>query len=348
MAEPLEHNPSNPVTIGVWRVPHAGGTAIRKHIGAREPGRHVDWQASDDPRSWLYWRREAEVYASALPSLYEGSGVRAPRLLALHTSDARVELLLEEVAGRTGPALTDRDVETFFFRLGRAQGTLADAPERWERPWLSRGMLRAHCASKHVDPTLLHDDTAWAHPLVRDTWPSGLREGLIRLHDGRERLFQIAESCPTTLCHLDCWPKNLIQPDGHADSVLIDWAFCGAGALGEDLGNWLAESVLDELLPAERLAERTAVLLERYTHGVLDSGWTGDPAHIALAMHASAVKWHWLGPLHLQRAQTGEHHRYGGAADPHPEAQYRARGHALAALVSWADQALTMADNRPR
>lgn len=51
------------------------------------------------------------------------------------------------------------------------------------------------------------------------------------------------EAPPQVFCHLDMHPVNLFDVDG--DTVLIDWAFCGVGGLGEDLGTLVVDAITD-------------------------------------------------------------------------------------------------------
>ncbi|MFI6345062.1 phosphotransferase family protein [Streptomyces sp. NPDC050560] len=68
---------------------------------------------------------------------------------------------------------------------------------------------------------------------------------------------------PRTPCHLDVWPGNLIRrPDGEV--VFLDWAFTGDGAVGEDVGNLIPDSVLDRFLPHESLDELDAAVTDAY------------------------------------------------------------------------------------
>ena len=53
---PLTHNPLNGVTAGVWRQDDVVHKVLTRR---REAPPH--WAASDDPRHWNYWRREALV-----------------------------------------------------------------------------------------------------------------------------------------------------------------------------------------------------------------------------------------------------------------------------------------------
>lgn len=337
MPEALVHNPSNPITVGIWRE-HApgGGTRIRKVISGTRAQTHPDWSASHSPSHWAFWRREAHVYEEDLQHVYASSGLRGPTTLAVNPlPDGSVELLLEDVRGRSGPALTSAELVEVARRLGCAQGHLAQAPVA--RPWLSSGFLADHIRSKHVDPAVLDDDAAWSNPLIRSTWSPGLRDGLHTLWADRHRLLQLARRLPRTLAHLDVWSQNLVAGDPF---VLLDWSTVGDGHLGEDVSNLVIEAVLDGYLAAEHLEEIGRDALGAYVEGARTSGWM-DATVVERGFHVAAVKWCWLGLLHLERACTGEHHLYGGAVDPHPEVQYRERGRALEQIVTWAQRGLS-------
>lgn len=329
---PLLHNTSNPTTAGIWRVHTEGGSYIRKILSGSRPPSHPDWHSSSDPRDWRYWRREAHVYEAGLQQVFAPEGVAGPRLLRLlRLEGGDLELHLEDVAGDSGAELGVEALIEVAGRLGRAQGRLAQHPI--DRPWLSRGFLADHIASKHIDPAWLQRDDAWAHPLIRETWPQPLRTGLSWLWRHRHALLGAALRAPRTLGHLDCWSHNLIRTPG--GFVLIDWSCVGDAALGEDASNLVLEAVLDELIPAEALPELSERALEAYVEGVVASGWGGDRRAVRRGYRAAAVKWCWMGPLHLQRAVEGGHHAYGGE-DLDPTAQYRSRGLALLEAVEHA------------
>jgi thiamine kinase-like enzyme len=59
--------------------------------------------------------------------------------------------------------------------------------------------------------------------------------------DERETFLSWIERAPRTVCHLDLWPRNVFDDDGA--TVLIDWAFVGIGAVGEDVGNLVPDAV---------------------------------------------------------------------------------------------------------
>ncbi len=216
----LPHNPLSGVTRDVRR--EAGG--IRKVLSRRRDA-PPHWAASDEPRHWNYWLREAFVYSTGLPAR------GAPRLIDIATVGDDVELLLEEVSGRHGATLTVADLEATAEVLGRSQGR-AQLPSE---PWLSHGFVAAYSGSRPVDWSLLDSAERWEAPLMRAHFPAPLRDGLLRMHEERDTLLGILARLPRTVCHLDGWPNNLFRrPDGQI--VLLDWAFVGDGAMGEDIG----------------------------------------------------------------------------------------------------------------
>ncbi|CAL9409294.1 hypothetical protein SUDANB105_01615 [Streptomyces sp. enrichment culture] len=334
--EPLVHNPKNGVTAGVWRVRRGERTAVLKVLTCRKEadGR---WAASDDPRHWNYWRREAHVYDSGLARHWQPYGIRAPRLLArVDRPDGDIALWLEDVPGEPATAWPlARHIE-HARRLGAAHG----AGEPACRPWLSRRFLRQYVSANTLGQELLDDAAAWAQPLVRDHFPPGLRTAMVRLRHDREWFLHIMESLPRTFAHLDMWPAN-VRSSG-PDSVAFDWAFPGDGALGEDLGNYLPDSVFDLFVPADRLPEYATAAYEAYLHGLRETGWRGDERLVRLGVCASAVKYDWLTALMLARAGE-EQLDYGGAGTVSPELRYRERGKALAFLAGWAAEARTLA-----
>ncbi|MEU6506403.1 aminoglycoside phosphotransferase [Streptomyces sp. NPDC046942] len=333
---PLVHNPRNGVTAGVWRVRVGDRSAVLKVL-TRSKETDAGWAASADPRHWNYWRREAEVYASGLTGVWQSSGLRGPRLLtAAERPGGDVALWLEDVQGEPATGWPfDRHIE-HARRLGAAQGAARVA----DRPWLSRHFLRDYIGAKTLGEELLDSDEAWQQPLVRDHFPPGLRRDMVRLRHDREWFLRVLEALPRAFCHLDLWPANVIGAG--PDMVLLDWAFAGDGALGEDLGNYLPDSVFDLFVPAARLPRYAAAAYDAYLHGLRESGHSGDERLVRLAVCASAVKYEWLTAQMLARAGE-EQLDYGGGRTVSAELRYRERGLVLAFLADWAREARTLA-----
>jgi hypothetical protein len=185
--------------------------------------------------------------------------------------------------------------------LGRAQGEFVVGRTLPDEPWLSRGWLRAYLAQRDTDIPLLEDPTAWATPLARSWLPERLARPLVDMRRDQESFLMALEQTPQSLCHFDLHPANLFGLDD--ETVLIDWSFIGIGALGEDAGNLVADSVLDFHVGSERIDDLYEVVHEGYLAGLQDAGWTGSPEVVDLAMRATiAAKYAWIAPAMLRAA----------------------------------------------
>ena len=334
-AEVLRYNPNNQTTLLVERVRTPAGSRVRKELRRPSPaseGGAAHWAASTDPEHWNYWHREAEVYADDdLRASLDGTGLELAGAEVVD-HDNGTTLWLEDVTGTAGPDFTLDDHVAAATALGRWQGR-----PPLVRPWSSRRFLREYSTSRPWDLTVVDDDAAWAQPLIRATWPTGLRAGWARLLAHRGALLDVMEQLPRVSSHLDAWVSNVVRrTDGTV--VLLDWAFAGDAAVGEDLGNWLPDAVFDLFWPAAQLADLEAACFPAYLRGLRGSGWQGTDSDARLGLVASCVKYAWLLPVLLARAGDTEQQAYHQDADP--EHLYRQRGTSLAHLVGWADEAL--------
>jgi hypothetical protein len=349
-AETLTHNPYNAVTAGIWRVRAGSFAAVLKVVsppGARETPE--EWRSSEEPSHWNYWEREALAYEHGLTSTYSGAGISGPRLLASHRRpDGDVALWLEDARSEGGSTPGTRwsreDYGAFAHSLGLAQGHIAVAGAGLDHPWLSRNFLRDYVLSKRADRGVLYSEEAWQRPLVRNNLPGELRLELVCLHEQRQWFFSLMEQLPRTLCHLDVWPNNLfVGEDG--TFTLVDWSFVGEGALGEDIGNLVPDSVFDLFMPARDLPGLDEAVFRSYLSGLRQAGWKGDERLVRLGMCASAVKYEWLGAMMLRRASEAKQRGYGGGETEDANLLYAERGAALAFLASWAEEARTLAED---
>ena len=75
------------------------------------------------------------------------------------------------------------------------------------------------------------------HPLVQQIFSPAMRSALASLAADRRLLLDALSKLPQTLCHRDVFPRNafLRRTAEGAQTVAIDWAFCGPGPVGSDL-----------------------------------------------------------------------------------------------------------------
>ncbi|HEY9336117.1 MAG TPA: aminoglycoside phosphotransferase [Kribbella sp.] len=331
----LRHNPLNAVTANVERVTYADGrTAVRKEL-RRPADSSGPWAASTDPRHWNYWRRELEVYRDdELREQLADAGLVLP---AAQTEDQRdgAVLLMEDIDGTPGTHFSLAEHAALARACGRWQARPAP-----ERPWTSIGFLRDYSTTRDVPWHLMTDDAAWQQPLIRETWPAGLREAWTGLLVHRDALLDLVASLPRARCHLDFWVSNVIQrPSG--ELALFDWSFLGDGALGEDIGNYIPDAVFDLFWPVERLPELAETCVANYLDGLYEAGWRGDPDDVRLAVMASGVKYAWLLPGLLGRASDATHNAYHRQVDS--RYLFHQRGQALLYLADWCAEALSRA-----
>jgi hypothetical protein len=341
-AERLGHSRLGP-TRGVWRVDGAGGaTAILKVVGPRDD---EGAEASRRPASYQFWAREEAVLDHGLPPPYPDSGVRGPRLLGrFERGDGAIALWLEDVDGRSGADLSLDDFAGFARRLGEAQGRIA-AAAAIEAPWASRGFLGEYLEARPVAPgstwRLEADDPRWDLPAMAAV-DRPLRAELIRLQREREWFLDRVEGAPRTLAHLDVWPSNVfVRPTGEV--VLIDWAFAGEGALGEDIGNLVPDAVFDLLHPPTILDDLDRTVFAGYVDGLRRGGWDGDERVVRLAMCASAVKYDWIAAGMLMRTAFPEQRIYGLGPPVSTERFFGVRASVMRFLAGWAAEARQLA-----
>jgi hypothetical protein len=346
-AEEMPHN--RWLSPGVWRVrAREGQLAILKYVCADRSRGETPWDAhwttkDGDPRRWNYWAREALVYQHHLTDVYAEAGIHAPACLESRVNEREALLLLEWVDGQPGESWPVDLYGPVAEALGRGQAPFLNGQPIPTFPWLSRGFLRQYSSEKPVEWELLDDNETWQHPVVRETFPVELRDGVVFVHANSERLYRISESLPRTLCHLDFWPKNLFRRPG--DEIgLIDWGFVGLGSVGEDVGNLVADASFDHFVAAEGLPHLEQVVFDGYLRGLRSAGWNEDPRLVQLGMWSSAVKYDWLAASTLAQVGHDRQYRYGGGGEIDAVFKFRERSRVLLFTANWARRAIELAD----
>ena len=212
-----------------------------------------------------------------------------PRCTTPRTApDGSVALWLEDVA-RHRRAPTARRVTWPISRTGwgsRRPRWLGRAARR--QPGCPRDWLRDYTLAQPVPGGRTGTTRPW-----RPAGRRGCAPTCARLWERRHDLLAAADPLPRTLCHHDVWPMNLIV--AAAGPVLLDWAFAGPGAIGEDVAEPDPGHVLrrpDRHRPARRGRRRG----RRRRTG---AGWaarsTRPPSRRAI-MVTGAAKYYWLAP----------------------------------------------------
>jgi hypothetical protein len=118
-----------------------------------------------------------------------------------------------------------------------------------------------------------------------------MADRVFRLWEEREHVLAALDRLPQVLCHADCGRRNLLARragDGEPETVAIDWAFLGRGAVGEEGTPLVMTSVLFGigLEPADVPALSRACYAG-YLAGLRDAGWEGDERLVRLGYAAA-------------------------------------------------------------
>jgi hypothetical protein len=158
--------------------------------------------------------------------------------------------------------------------------------------WLAAGWLRSWLAQFSPLIGLLHDERTWQNPLVRAAYRIPIAEELLRLWTERDRFLEALDRLPRTLCHFDAWRTNLFaraSPEGTEQTVAIDWAFAGIGAIGEEINPLVWASLTFFEIEPEEARALDPLVFEEYLAGLREAGWRGDAREARFGYVASAA-----------------------------------------------------------
>jgi hypothetical protein len=298
------YEPVVSASAGIWRVRLGDRSAILKVVAHSEAG-HLNWRSGEEPSHWFYWRREVLAYGTGLLRSLPGS-LRAPECrLVAERVDGSVALWLEDLQGAPATRWALERYGVAARHLARTQGAYSSGAGLPDDEWLSRGWLRDYLTRRDGDVGLVDDRRAWEHPLVASWFPDPPVERLRTMRRDQPLFLDALDRLPRTLCHLDLHPANLFA-DGDAATVAVDWAFVGIGAVGEDAGNLVPDSVLDFHVPPDRVDDLYETVTAGYVAGLRDAGWAGDESEVRLGLSATiAAKYSWILPAMLRGAAEG-------------------------------------------
>ncbi|MCA9916601.1 MAG: phosphotransferase [Anaerolineales bacterium] len=249
---------------------------LRSPEGLTMPdGTTLTKEMAETPNNFGYWPREALVAQSSLPDELP-TGLRLPRFLGV-TSVSEQECWLWQECLPEEPAWQWAAYREAAFRLGRWQGTAVSHPQN--HPWLSQEWLAKWVHGPLTGIFGLVDGMdGYNHPLLAAHFAPEELAALRQLWADRQAILDRLAQLPKTICHLDAHRGNLSwQGD---DLALIDWAFVGEGALGEELAAFVGATLLLDYVPLTEAEPLEQVAFEGYLAGLRAAGWSGDEASI--------------------------------------------------------------------
>jgi hypothetical protein len=96
-------------------------------------------------------------------------------------------------------------------------------------------------------------------------------------------------SAATNVCHNDVFHRNLFLRGGPSDqSVVIDWAFCGRGPIGQELSPLVGATRAFRGIRPEHWEDLERECLEGYTEGIRKAGFN-RPDEVLLGYLLSSV-----------------------------------------------------------
>ena len=108
----------------------------------------------------------------------------------------------------------------------------------------------------------------------------------------RDSFFNKLDGLTQTLSHQDTDKRNLFSrrsDDGREQTVVIDWAFLGLAAVGEDLGNQVFGNLSFLFVDCSVAREYQEGAFEAYIGGLREAGWQGSIDDVRLAFMANAL-----------------------------------------------------------
>lgn len=266
---------------GVWRV-----TGSARVSAARRPWSMIlkGWPApspGQNETSMGWPRRELDLYRSGLLGDLPG-GISAPACYGdEQRSDGSAWVWLEDVANDASGAWPLERHASHARLLGRLNGAWVAGRPLPNVPSLSRWWIRERVETAR--PFIEQFSSIADHPLMRRVYPPPVAAAWMRLWAEREAHLAALDRLPQTFCHLDAFPRNAFTrrgSDGSDQTVLIDWAFAGIAALGEELTSPIVASVMFLEVPVGEARHVEALAIDGYLDGLRDAGWHGDPDDI--------------------------------------------------------------------
>jgi hypothetical protein len=286
----------------------AGSTIYRFAGQGHEQGQTAPWSLilkalhpqapADDPSAWNYYKREADAYQSGWLADLPG-GMAAPRCFGVvEHPDGTCWIWLEDVADEIGPHWPLEHYRVVARHAGHFNGAYLVDRLLPSWPWISVGWVRKYVEQAAPVLPLLRDSLD--HPLVRRAWPGDAIDRFFRLWEEHDLFLDALDRLPQTICHLDVFRRNLFArktADADDQTVAVDWAFAGRGAIGQELVSLVQASVMFYEVGPDKAQALEDIVFDGYLEGLRDAGWRGDARQVRLGYAAASLRYRCGGEL---------------------------------------------------
>ncbi len=249
-----------------------------------------------EPSDWNYCKREVEAYQSGwlddLPA-----GLAAPACYGvIEHPDGTCWIWLEDLKDTIGANWPLEHYGIVARHVGQFNGAYLCGKPLPDWPWLSSGWLRGYIAQSApwIGPLREMLDHSQDYPLLRLWFPGDAGDQFFTLWEDRGLFFEALDHLPQTLCHLDLFRRNLFAgktADGEDQTVAIDWAYAGRGAIGEELVPLVQASIGFFEVDLAQAPAFEEIVLDGYLAGLGDAGWRGDPRQVQLGYTAGSIRY---------------------------------------------------------
>lgn len=126
----------------------------------------------------------------------------------------------------------------------------------------------------------------------KSAFPRPVSDEILRLWASHDALLATLDQLPRTFCQLDAYRPNLFLrrgAKGADQTVAIDWVFAGIGAIGEEIANLLAASLIWFEYDAAAARSLDEAVFAGYLDGLREAGWQGDPRLVRLGYTAACA-----------------------------------------------------------
>ncbi|MEZ4514178.1 MAG: phosphotransferase [Chloroflexota bacterium] len=232
----------------------------------------------------VYWKREFEMYRSGLLATLPPTGLRPPTVYATAEFPEACWVWLADIVEER-PVWTLDDYHLVARRLGWFNGAYLMG-----LPIPAASWLNVHFHNRLLEPlseTFAGLGEGLKRPLIQRALPLAEKDAITAIWQEAPRYADMLTKLPQTLCHNDAFRRNMFHSE--AETVLIDWALAGRGAVGEELVALVAISLYLDPPLWDDLVRFDQAVFAGYLAGLRDAGWQGEAKLVRLGYLCAMV-----------------------------------------------------------